>query len=132
MLEILEGIDEGASGPSDPGRLYATGISSGGYMTSRMDEAYRERFTALAIHSASWATCAGPVCSVPDDLDDGHLPTMFLHGTDDAIVPLSTMLPYRDALVALGVETETLIVEGIGHAWTDEAPVAITEWFLAH
>lgn len=132
MLDIFEGIEGGTFGPLDPDRLYATGISSGGYMTSRMDEAYRDRFSALAIHSASWATCVGPVCSVPNDLDAGHLPTMFLHGADDLIVPVSTMLAYRDALDALGVETETLIAEGVEHAWIDEAPVAITEWFRAH
>ncbi|MCX4244032.1 extracellular medium-chain-length polyhydroxyalkanoate depolymerase [Paraliomyxa miuraensis] len=132
MLDIFEEIDAGGFGPLDPSRLYATGISSGGYMTSRMDEAYRERFNALAIQSASWATCAGPVCSVPDDLDAGHLPTMFLHGTADPIVPMSTMEPYRDALDALGVETATVVGEGVEHAWLDEAPAAIVGWFQSH
>jgi dienelactone hydrolase len=132
MLDLFEEIEIGGFGPIDPQRLYATGISSGGYMTSRMDEAYRERFNALAIHSASWATCAGPVCEVPDDLDAGHLPTMFLHGTADPIVPMSTMLPYRDALDALGVETATVLGEGVEHAWLDEAPAAIVGWFQEH
>lgn len=132
MLDIFDAIDAGTFGPVDADRLYATGISSGGYMTSRMDEAYRDRFRALAIHSASWATCAGPLCVVPGDLDADHLPTMFLHGTSDAIVPISTMVVYRDALAAVGVETQTVVGEGVGHAWLDEAPTSIVDWFAAH
>lgn len=132
MLDIFDELEAGTFGPIDVERLYATGISSGGYMTSRMDEAYRDRFRALAIHSASWAACAGPLCDLPDDLDAGHLPTLFLHGLEDGIVPVSTMLPYRDALDALGVETDTVLAEGIGHAWLDEAPDSIVGWFQAH
>lgn len=132
MLDIFDAIEDGTFGPIDPDQLFATGISSGGYMTSRMDEAYRERFVALAIQSASWATCSGPICSLPGDLDAGHLPTLFLHGSDDAIVPIWTMELYRDALDQLGVPTETIVQAGVGHAWIDQAPEAITAWFLAH
>ena len=132
MLDIFSGIEGGTFGALDAGRLYAAGISSGGYMSSRMGDAYRERFSALAIHSASWATCAGVLCDVPDDLDSGHLPTLFLHGSDDLIVPVSTMTPYHDALVGLGVDTEAIVIEGVGHAWTDEAPAAIVAWFSEH
>ncbi|MFK7992116.1 MAG: plasmid partitioning protein [Sandaracinaceae bacterium] len=128
MLDLFDAIEEGRFGPLDPNRWYATGISSGGYMTSRMDEAYRSRFRALAIHSASYATCAGAVCAVPDSVDAAHLPTLFLHGTADLVVPASTMELYRDRLDALGVETQTL-TEPVGHAWLDAAPDAIAAWF---
>ncbi len=131
MLDIFDELDAGGFGPIDATRLFAAGISSGGYMTSRMDQAYRTRFVALAIQSASWATCAGPICNVPA-LDAGHLPTMFLHGSDDAIVPLATMELYRDALDGVGVETETIVAPRVGHAWIDEAPDAIVSWFAAH
>src|SRR5262249_27746801 len=33
---LLAAIDAGEFGPADPTKMYATGISSGGYMTSRM------------------------------------------------------------------------------------------------
>jgi len=131
MLDIFDNIDAGAFGEVDPGRLYATGISSGGYMSSRMELEYRERFRALAIQSASYATCAGPICSVPE-LDTGHLPTLFLHGEDDLVVPMSTMEPYYEALLALGVDTEAITQEGVGHAWIDPAPDAITDWFQSY
>lgn len=132
MVDLFAELDSGTFGPVDPGRLYASGISSGGYMTSRMDLAYRERFSALAIHSASWATCGGPACIVPPDLDPEHLPTLFLHGSADAIVPQWTMEAYRDGLDARGVETETIIDAGAGHAWLDASPQAIATWFETH
>ncbi len=132
MLDLFDEIDEMSFGPVDPLRWYAAGISSGGYMTSRMDEAYRDRFQALAIHSASYATCSGPLCDVPDDLDAAHLPTMFLHGEEDDIVPVETMAEYRDALDALGVETATVLDEEAGHGWIDAAPQAIPQWFQEH
>lgn len=132
MLDIFDAIGAGTFGDLDTGRLYASGISSGGYMTSRMDLEYREHFAALAIHSASYATCAGPVCIIPGDLSAEHLPTLFLHGSDDNIVPIATAERYVEALVALGVETDVVVQQGAGHAWIDAAPEAITAWFEAH
>jgi dienelactone hydrolase len=132
MLDIFAAIDDGTFGLLDRDSIYASGISSGGYMTSRMDLAYRERFTALAIASGSWATCAGLLCSIPTPIDPEHRPTLFLHGEDDVVVPLETMLDYQDALLEAGVETETIIEAGTGHAWIDAAPEEIVRWFESH
>jgi poly(3-hydroxybutyrate) depolymerase len=132
MLDIFAAIDDGEFGELDHTRLYAAGISSGGYMTSRMDLEYRDRFRALAIQSASWATCSGPVCGIPSPLSPDHRPTLFLHGTDDAVVPIETMLEYHQALLDAGVETETVIAENVGHAWIDPAPDEILRWFTEH
>ncbi|MFO7561465.1 MAG: hypothetical protein R6X02_02380 [Enhygromyxa sp.] len=129
MLDIFAAIEAGDFGPCDPTRMFAAGISSGGYMTSRMDLAYRSRFRALAIQSASWATCAGTLCEVPTPLDPDHLPTLFLHGRSDSIVPIETMLDYHAALLDAGVESEALIDEGVGHQWLDAAPEQVLEWF---
>ncbi|MCR9162221.1 MAG: dienelactone hydrolase family protein [bacterium] len=132
MLDIFDAIETGTMGEVDVSRLYATGISSGGYMSSRMDQAYRSRFRALAIHSASYATCGGAACIVPPSLDAAHRPTLFLHGGADLIVPQWTMELYADALVGLGVETQTIVAPSVGHAWLDEAPSAIVAWFQDH
>lgn len=129
MLDIFAAIDSGDFGPCDDTRMFAAGISSGGYMTSRMDLAYRSRFRALAIQSASWATCTGAICDVPTPIDSGHLPTLFLHGGKDDIVPVGSMLDYYEALLAAGVETEVVIDDGGGHEWLDEAPARVLEWF---
>lgn len=132
MLDIFAAIDDGTFGPLDGGSMYASGISSGGYMTSRMDLAYRDRFAALAIASGSWATCAGPLCGVPTPIDPEHRPTLFLHGEDDVIVPLETMLDYHDALLEAGVQTVAIVDADVGHGWIDAAPDEVVRWFESH
>ncbi len=132
MQAIFAGLDDGTFGEVDPDTLYAAGISSGGYMTSRMAKSYSGRFRALGIHSASWATCGGPLCVLPDTLPADHPPTLFLHGEDDSIVPLSTMESYADLLEAQGFETEQVVEAGVGHAWLEVTPETLTAWFASH
>jgi predicted esterase len=129
---LLAQIASGAYGPIDSGHLYATGISSGGYMTSRMAVSYAGKFRALAIESASYATCIGPLCNVPATLPSDHPPTLFLHGGADATVPISTARPYYDKLVAQHIETRFIEDPAAGHQWLSSAPKEVTAWFLAH
>ena len=56
MVAIFDGIAYRDYGELDESSLYASGISSGGYMTSRMAVSYPGRFKALAINAASYAT----------------------------------------------------------------------------
>lgn len=132
MLDIFAAIADGDFGPCDAARMFAAGISSGGYMTSRMDVAYRSRFRALAIQSASYATCAGPICDVPTPIHAQHLPTLFLHGGQDGVVPIETMLDYHEALLDAGVESEAIIDDGAAHEWLDTAPEQVLAWFERH
>ncbi len=131
MLAIFDAIEQGAFGPLDLDTMYATGISSGGYMTSRMAVSYPGMFSALAVHSASYATCSGPVCLVPE-LDDQHPPTLLLMGGDDPIVPLFTAETYRDRLVEAGVENELVVDAQASHEWIPAAPDAVLAWFESH
>ncbi len=131
MLKIFEDMEQGVFGRINTKKMYAFGISSGGYMTSRMAVAYPGKFRALAIHSGSYASCAGPVCAVPT-LPKDHPPTLFLHGTLDPVVPVVTMYPYRDKLKKQG--TPQRIVEDplAAHEWISAAPQAIVDWFQKH
>jgi poly(3-hydroxyoctanoate) depolymerase len=129
MLELFDALEAGEFGPVDGDRLYAAGISSGGYMTSRMALAYPGRFRALAIQSASYATCAASICSVPASLPADHPPTLFLHGERDSVVPMSTMTPYADGLEAAGVEVRVVTDAEAGHEWLNVAPAEVTSWF---
>lgn len=131
MLTLFEAFEAGEYGDVDLSRMYATGISSGGYMTSRMAVSYEGKFRALAIQSASYATCGGVACLVPD-LPSEHPPTLFLHGSLDAIVPEFTMVPYHDGLRALGVPTRKVIDPQAGHAWLESAPEEVLRWFQEH
>lgn len=130
MDELLDAIDGGAFGPLDGERLVATGISSGGYMTSRMAVEFPERFDAVAIHSAAYMTCSGALCRQPDVSSD-HPEVLFLHGSLDPVVPLWTMEAYATALDGAGVHTEQIVTRR-GHNWLDEAPQEIAGWFAAH
>lgn len=128
MEALFTRMDEGEFGPLDPMRWYAGGVSSGGYMTSRVGITWPERFAGLVVVSGSYATCAGPVCVVPDSLDPGHPPTLFIHGRLDVVVPLPTMKAYARALEAAGVPVETKIKLLGRHAWSRRAPRQIVTW----
>jgi poly(3-hydroxybutyrate) depolymerase len=132
LFDLFAAIDAGRFGAIDPDRWYATGVSSGGYMTSRMAVSYSGRFRALAVAAGSYATCAGPLCSVPPLLPANHPPTLFLHGGSDPIVPIFTMYVYRDMLAAMGRITRTVVDPTFMHGWIPAAPDEIGAWFDAH
>lgn len=127
MLDLFAALDAGDFGPLDSTSMFATGISSGGYMTSRVGHEYPERFRALAVHSGSWATCS-TFCLVPE-LSPDHLPTLFLIGEDDPLVPLDTVLDYAEELDHQGVDHDVVIEPGAGHAWIEPAVTEIPDWF---
>lgn len=130
MLDLIAAIAAGDFGDLDADRLYPAGISSGGYMTSRVAITYAG-VRAAAIHSASYMTCAAAFCAV-GDIPATHPPTLFLHGSLDLVVPVATMELYRDALTTAGVETKTVLDEEAAHEWLAASPEAIRDWFLAH
>lgn len=132
LLQLFDDLEHGAFGSLDAHRLYAAGISSGAYMTSRMAVAFPGRFRALAIQSGSYATCGGPFCKVPATLPAAHPPTLFLHGKRDFIVPLSTMQAYRARLVAQGTPTRAVVDARANHEWLCVAPAEIEAWFSKH
>jgi poly(3-hydroxybutyrate) depolymerase len=131
MQALLAAIAAGSLGPLDPARLYAMGISSGGFMTSRMAVSYPGQFRALADCSGSYATCSD-TCTVPTPLPADHPPTLFLHGGLDTVVPLSAIQPYLDALTTEGHEAQLVTDADAGHQWLPEGPQVIPAWFDSH
>jgi predicted esterase len=130
MRNLFAAIDDdnGPFGPLNSERLYATGISSGGFMTSRMAVSYPGRFRALAIHSGGYAWCSA-VCVLPSSLPASHPPTLFVHGLNDLVVTPGVMTMYREALEADGVEVDVVIDDNAAHEWTGLAVDAIPAWF---
>jgi poly(3-hydroxybutyrate) depolymerase len=131
MLALFAAIDDGTFGELDPARLFATGVSSGGYMSSRMAIAYPGKFRSLAIAAASYATCSGPLCDVPA-LPADHPPTLLLHGELDATVPLYTAEAYHDELLATGIATQLVTDPLEGHGWIPASPDEVLTWFQTH
>ena len=65
-------------------------------------------------------------------MPSGHPPTLFLHGSNDLIVPPGGMIQYGNALEADGVEVNTILDENAGHEWLQDAVTAVPDWFLTH
>ncbi len=131
MLKLFDAIAAGTFGALDSSRLYAMGISSGGFMTSRMAVSYPGKVRALAVHSGSYATCS-ITCTLPGTLPVDHPPTLFLHGEVDNKVPIATMLAYRDELATMGIPVATDINPDAGHEWIEHGPVSVPAWFEQH
>lgn len=131
MHNLLAALRAGTLGPIDASHLYAMGISSGGFMTSRMAVSYPGVFRALADCSGSYATCSD-ICTVPTPLPSGHPPTIFLHGDLDTIVPMTAVQPYVDALTAEGFVVSVVTDATAGHQWLAAGSTAIPAWFDAH
>ncbi|MEP6861074.1 MAG: prolyl oligopeptidase family serine peptidase [Deltaproteobacteria bacterium] len=131
VTHMLAAIGAGTFGTIDPARLYAMGISSGGFMTSRMAVSYPGVFRALADHSGSYATCSA-ICAVPTPLPADHPPVLFLHGDTDAIVPMSAVQPYFADLQAEGIEAQLVTDPNAGHEWLAAGVITIPAWFTSH
>jgi dienelactone hydrolase len=133
LQTLYAAIDGGQLGPLSSTRWYATGVSSGGFMTSRMAVSYQGRFRSLVIAAGSYASCPGgdPACVVPS-LPADHPPTLFLQGGQDVLVPEAEMRVYYDALVADGLTTTAKVDPTMLHGWLFTSPDDILGWFQAH
>lgn len=129
LKHIFAHVRSGDFGPLDAGNMHAAGISSGGYMTSRMAANYAADFRSLSVQSGSFWYCGGPLCARPAALPKGHPPTLFLHGDADPIVPRYTMEWYHDDLGRRNVTTAAVTQPGAVHQWIPQAPTAIPAWF---
>ncbi|MCX4241704.1 dienelactone hydrolase family protein [Paraliomyxa miuraensis] len=133
MERLFDEIAAGTLGPLDPGRQYAMGLSSGGYMASRLAVDYPDQMKAVALQSASYAACISTLCSVSaEDIPEDHSPTLLMAGYWDGIVPLYTIEGYEDALVEAGVDVELKVVNNASHQWTSHSPGWVLAWFQTH
>lgn len=74
-----------ANFPADGSRMYATGISNGGFMSARLGCALSDRIAAVAVVAATMeATTIAPACN-----PGRPVPVIFIHGTSDSFVPFT-------------------------------------------
>jgi len=138
VLALLSGIGEGRFGAGTSlEAVHAVGFSSGGYMTSRMAYNYEGRFKSLAIASASYYYCGGEYCpaSIAASLKSiykTHPPTLFMHGTKDSLVPVSTSETYYKNLKANNVATRRVTVKNMDHQWMPDAYKEVLAWIQQH
>jgi polyhydroxybutyrate depolymerase len=67
---------------ADPSRIYVTGMSNGGFMTSRLACELNKRIAAVAVVAASMDKDMGYQPTQP-------MPVMYIQGTKDPLVPFS-------------------------------------------
>ena len=130
---LFDEIEAGTFGPLNTNRQYAMGLSSGGYMASRLAVSYPGEVQAIALQSASYATCISTLCAVTEeDIPDDHAPTLLMAGYWDGIVPLYTTEDYFDALDDAGIAAELHVVGAASHQWTSGSPGWVLAWFQGH
>jgi hypothetical protein len=110
---LIAQMQPGAStfGSINRNAVYAMGISSGGYMASRMAVQFasgvnsnssvidpNKPFRAVAIESAAYMTCS-LFCN-PPALPSTHAPTLLLHSEEDMTVRIATARTYFSRLTA--------------------------------
>ena len=124
----------------DMNKLYVAGISSGGFMTSRLAQAFPLKFRAACVIAAGNPDSFRFVSDLPlaEEADPSpaitskHPPTLILHGTKDNIVPLEKGERYYQELKKAGVETEIHEIPGGRHLWPEQYNQRIVQWFITH
>jgi len=110
----------------DRDRVYATGLSMGGYGTWALAIAAPDRFAAIAPVSGGGDPDAACVLK--------NVPAWVFHGAEDPVVPPKEDQEMVDALRGCGGDVRFTVYPGVGHdAWTPayDDP-ALYEWLLAH
>lgn len=129
---ILNEIEKGTFGEINSNELFAAGVSSGGYNSSRMTLEFPGRFKAIAIQAGSYATCLGDKCRIPSLLPKSHAPTLFIAGRKDELVPLTSVKAYYVTLKTSGVEVKMHVEKNGAHGWYKCSPQLILNWFKGH
>lgn len=104
----------------DPDRLHFTGFSQGGFMSWRVVCAYADILASVAPGAACGTDFPIADCQfTPDEQPSEPVDILYMHGTDDVLVPYGCALPRRDAVIdAYGLGPEELLVAGDGYTWT--------------
>ena len=126
----------------DPERVYATGLSMGGYGTIHLALAHPRHFAALVIvcgglfaHATTNAVRQSPLVTSYAQVAKAlrATPVWLFHGADDDVIPVDESRALFAALRAEGAPVRYTEYAGVGHAaWTrayDEA--ALWEWLFA-
>jgi predicted peptidase len=110
----------------DPDRIYATGLSMGGFGAWALACAYPDRFAAIA------PICGGGDPKLAERIK--HLPTWVFHGDADTVVSIDQSKKMVEALKAIGGDVKFTVYPGVGHdSWSQTyKDPQLYEWFLSH
>ena len=112
----------------DPDRIGVMGFSYGGMATRfSMDERVREKLAPNHSGFAAFVDYYGPCFQNLGTTRTNGAPLLTLRGTDDNSNDLAACRQREQELAALGVDVETHVFEGAGHAWENLTPRALKE-----
>lgn len=131
MKNLLSAIEAERFGPISSDRLYAGGISSGGYMASEMALSHGDQFKSIIVHSASYARCMGPFCSIPSQLPANHSPTLLISGEWDFLVPFRTVNKYYNRLLSNEIVAEIVELPETSHKYRENLAGDVLNWVEA-
>jgi predicted peptidase len=114
-----------AAEPVDPGRIYLTGLSMGGYGTWDLAARQPERFAAIL-----------PICGGGDEATAprlAKLPIWCFHGDADKVVPVERSRTMIAAVRAAGGDPKYSELPGVGHdSWTPAyRDPAVLDWLVS-
>ncbi|EFH90178.1 prolyl oligopeptidase family serine peptidase [Ktedonobacter racemifer] len=124
LIALLDEVTQTYS--VDTNRVYATGVSMGGYGTWELVAAYPEHFAA-----------AIPICGGGDPTTVANMrdvPVWAFHGAKDTVIPLRASQTMIDALEQAGGKVKLTIYPEAGHdSWTPAyADPQLYSWLLEH
>lgn len=121
----------------DFSKVYAIGISSGGFMASRLGQVYPEKWAALVVIAAGNADSFPQIPTFPldskalsNEISFQHPPTLIIHGDKDRIVPFVYGERYFQDLKQAGVKAEMLVVPEGGHQWPTQFHERMIKWMM--
>lgn len=110
-------------------RVYATGMSMGGYFSNLLAARRSERIAAIAPHSGG----LGPLAFTGIRARRKY-PVLIIHGDEDRVVKVEQGRSSRDAYLKDGHPVEYVEVKGMGHAWAKSENITDRIWkfFMDH
>ena len=133
LLALLNGIIPEYA--VDPGRVYLTGLSMGGYGTWRLGLTHPEKFAAIAPVCGGGELITVALSSFEKSRSFRSLAVWAFHGANDSVVPVSESQRMVDAVKKAGVqEVKFTVYPDVGHdSWTQTYnDPRLYEWFLKH
>ena len=124
---ILQEIDKAF--PLNRNRIYAAGMSMGGYFCHHLAQARSKSIAAIAAHSGGLGTLGATGLKAKR-----KYPVLLIHGTKDEIVPVDRSRKAEEAYKAAKHVVRLIEVEGLGHKWAEEpdATRRIWQFFRLH
>lgn len=132
----------------DPDRIHMTGFSQGGFMTWRFLCKHSDWFASVAPAAACTGGGADACGFVAEQSPLVRVPILYMHGTDDVLVPFECAQKQRDAIIAAWQLDQSLVTsqdenhirtrftnlsgdvfEFLQHDYTNDSPVLKSHCF---